>query len=204
MSQVPEASGQPAADDETPVLPDPPVAVAGLASERQLGQLHDARVVTGAWTIGRMALIVGAVALVPTVVGFQGGNAILVLIGMAGLFGILIALVIGAYAIKTAAAGADDWYLYTNGVVARRRRQLQAATWREVGIVTRKRMGNLAKSKGMMGATLINPQTVRGYELDLRGGGTVFLTAVDAFEDGQRLGGRLEQLASQAGVPVAG
>lgn len=204
MTQVPEASGQPAAEDEAPVPPEPPAAVAELAAQHQLGQLHDARVVASAWTIGRMALIVGGISIVPTAIGYLGDNTIFMLIGLAGLFGILVAVVIAAYAIKTAAAGADDWYLYTNGVVAQRRRQLQVTTWPDVASVSRKRMGNLANSKSMLGNPLINPQTVRGYELGLRGGGTVFVMAVDAFADGKRLGTRLEELASQAGVTVMG
>jgi len=191
MSQVPES--------HTPVPPPAPADVAAVANQRQMGELHDARVVAGAGAIARPGMVILAVSLVVAVVGLRQ-TGLVGFIGLLAVFGVMIGLITLAYALKTALVGGDDWYLYTGGVVDARRREIRPIPWSEVTGITRKRMGNKASRHG----GLMNPDTVGGYVLSLRDGSRVHLTAHEAFDDGARLGDHLESLAAHAGLPVTG
>jgi hypothetical protein len=192
MSQLPES--------QIPDPPQPPASVSALATEHRLGELRNARIVPHPAAIAK----IGAVILVPSaivaVVGLSRERGILPILGLVALVGVGLGLLILVYAAKTWLVGADDWYLYTQGVVASSRRQLRAATWSEVSSLTRRRMGLRARR----GGTIMNPDTVRGYSVVLKDGTDVFLNAVDASDTARRLGSELEQLASQAGIPVTG
>ncbi len=86
-------------------------------------------------------------------------------------------------------------------MVAVRRRRPRAVRWTEVGAVERARMGRRARRRGFVG---INPDTLRGYQLRLRDGSSVFLFAADAFGTGKLLRADFEQQATAAGLPIAG
>jgi hypothetical protein len=176
-----------------------PSPVAALAAERQLGELHNARIVVDPASIARAAAIIGVPSAVFVALG-RSSSGILGVLALLGLLGLLVAIVTAAYAVKTKLAGGDDWYLYGNGIVDGRGRRLRAITWPEVATVTRKRMGRRARRRG----TLMTPDTLRGYQLGLRDGSKVFLTASDFLDEGKRLGAQLEQLTAQANIPISG
>lgn len=191
MTQVPES--------HTPVPPPAPAEVAAAAHQWQMGELHDARVVAGAGAIAKPGVAIVAVSLVVAVVGLRQ-TGIVGFIGLLAAFGVMVGLITLAYALKTALVGGDDWYLYTGGVVDARRRRVRAIPWSEVTGIERKRMGNKVSRHG----GLMNPDTVGAYVLSLRDGSRVHLTAHEVFDDGARLGHRLEDLAYEAGHEVAG
>jgi hypothetical protein len=199
MPQMHEPSHDPALANRAPTQIQAPAAVTALAAERQLGQLCNARIVLDPARIGRMAAIIGVPSAVLVAVGLTR-TGFLGILGLLGLVGVVVALVTLAYAVKTWLAGADDWYLYTGGVVARRQRRFWAFSWSEVSALARRRMGNLASSRG----SLVTPTTLRGYQVSLKDGAGQFLTASDVLDEGKRLGIELEQLAAQANTPVSG
>jgi len=182
-----------------PIPPQVGREVEVLATERQLGQLWNARIVGDPRSIAKVAII-GLPFLVLAAIGLPSENTLLGIIGLVSAVVVIAALVVLVYAAKTALAGADDWYLYTNGFVDGRRRQLKAVTWAEVATVTRARMGNRTSRYG----SFITPHTLRGYEVSLRDGSRTFVTAVDALDEGKLLCAQFEHLATQAGVPVTG
>lgn len=199
MTQMHEPSQDPLGESRAAAPPEPSSAVTALATERHLGELRNARIVVNPGSIAKAGAVVGVPSVVLAAVGLTK-TGFLGVLGLLGIVGVVVALVILAYAIKTWLAGADDWYLYANGIVARRHRRLQAITWSEVSSVTRRRMGHMASRRG----ALINPETLRGYQLSLKDGTDLFLTASDVLDHGKLLGAQLEQLATQAGIPVSG
>jgi hypothetical protein len=180
-----------------PTAPEPPRAVAELASRRRLGPLYNAQVMASAWSTVRSALAVGAVSAVLTALSLQGDGELLVIVRLAGVLGMSIALTMGGRAAKALAGG--DWYLYQRGLVALRRDQLRAVTWSEVSSVTRKRVRRPRSWR-----SLTTRKVLHGYEVGLRVGPSIILTVGDPREDGNFLGAQLEQLVSQAGIPVSG
>jgi hypothetical protein len=196
-SSAPRGEPVPSGQSHTP--PSVPAEVEAVAAQRQLGELWDARIVANPRSIAKVALI-GVPFMAVAAIGLPSENTVLGILGLLAAFGVLIALVVLAYAVKTALAGADDWYLYTNGFVDGRRRQVRAVTWAEVSTITRARMGHRTSKYG----TLITKDTLRGYEVSVKDGTGHFLTAVDAFDEGRRLCAQLERLAAQAGVPLSG
>jgi hypothetical protein len=177
----------------------PPETIRALAAERQLGELCDARIVISPGAIARPGIVLAIPSLAVAIAGLPRTGALGVL-GLVGLVGLVIALVILAYAAKTWAAGGDDWYLYSNGIVAVRRRQPQAAAWSDMTSVRRLRMGNRASRKG----ALFSPMTLRGLRVELRGGRSVELTVSDVLDEGRRLASRFEEGADRGQVPIHG
>jgi hypothetical protein len=196
MTQMPEPSPAPEQAPPEKAVPPP---VAALAAEHDLGRLRNARILPDVGAIFRPAAVLGVPSLVLVAVGITR-TGVLGVLGLVGLVGVVLALIVAAYATKTWIAGADDWYLYAEGIVAAQRRRLRPITWPEVASLARQRMGRRARRR----ATIITPDTLRGYRMTLKDGTSTFLTVGDFFEDGKRFARQLEELATSHQIPVTG
>ena len=198
MTQVPGEA--PEQVPETQVRKPVPPEVVALAAECGLGDLRNARIVGGVAHLLWVAPIVAVASLGLMAAGTAIGGSLGALVGLPGLFGFVIALVVVAYALKTWIAGADDWYLCANGIVAAQRRRLRPIMWPEVAALDRKRMGKLADRR----ASIFTRDSLRGYTLSLKDGTTTFLTLADQFEAGKAFSRQLEELATGHGIRVRG
>src|SRR5262249_44062022 len=112
-------------------VPEPP-EIAPLAAQHGLGAYRHGRQVASPGAIARTGLLIG----VPAVAVIAAGGALdLGLIVFVGFLGFLTALVVLAYALKTAVTGGDDWYLYDGGLVAVKRRRPRVVPWSAVASV---------------------------------------------------------------------